>query len=667
MNYEDELERARARRSRKRQNQDSSYRNDESTSYRSSREEPAYGSTVYRSGGDSSSHRPRGQERASSRETEKWSSSAEPGSRASRMNGTGGGRGPSGNRKRKKPMPKKKKIIIGVIVGMMLLVAVPVLAVLGYIRYNFGKLNSGIDFNTHEVQNLEIPQEARERMEKGFWTVAVFGVDSRDNSLGSGNQSDVIMIVNLNRETGEIQMVSVFRDTYLNINDKNTYNKINAAYAQGGPEQAVKALNKNLDLNITHYATFNWKAVATAINILGGIDVDISKTEFYYINAFITDTVKGTGLGSVQLKKAGVNHLDGVQAVAYARLRLMDNDYARTERQRLVVEKAFEKAKKADLATLNSLVGNMFAMTKSNIDELDILRMAKDVSKYHFGETSGFPAARDEKKIKIGSRYSDCVIPQTLESNVVSLHKFLYGVEDYTPTSTVKTISKKVSDISGLYKAGKEVGHVDTDKGYIPKSTTAAAVTTTAEENESDQSSEGESSSGESTVETSEGESGSMVPGESSSGATGGVNAGGWESMPTDNSGYPIVPTQPSYPYPTEQTTSEADRPKSPADMATMQTTEGFGPGSETTAGRIPEATTAPGSGPASGATQPSSNSSVIVSPTTEAPTSPAPYTAPTTAPATAPTTAPVSPAATPTTGAPLSPGDNSGPAGLGM
>ena len=143
-----------------------------------------------------------------------------------------------------------------------------------------------------------------------------------------------------------------------------------ADYTEGGPEQALKALNKNLDLNITDYATFNWKAVATAINILGGVDIDISKTEYYYMNAFITETVKGTGIGSVQLKDGpGTYHLDGVQAVAYGRLRLMDSDYARTERQRIIIQKAFEKAKKADLATLNSLVGNMCAMCATNINE----------------------------------------------------------------------------------------------------------------------------------------------------------------------------------------------------------------------------------------------------------------------------------------------------------
>ena len=103
----------------------------------------------------------------------------------------------------------------------------------------------------------------------------------------------MIVIANIDRKTGEIKLVSVYRDTYLNINDRNAYNKINAAYAEGGPQQAIKAINKNLDLNITQYVTFNWKAVATGINISGGVDIEISKAEHYYINAFITETVKG--------------------------------------------------------------------------------------------------------------------------------------------------------------------------------------------------------------------------------------------------------------------------------------------------------------------------------------------------------------------------------------
>lgn len=688
MNYEDELERAKARRSRKRQNQNGSsedtYRDSdyESTTYRNSRSDEDHGdrssrrSTGTPSGGDAdydraSSDRERSEsyDRASRRsgrpdaskalntgasrstkKTETWSGSAEPGSRASRMGGSSSGYGKGGGRKKK--AGRTKKIIIGVIVGILAVVLALGIGAYAYIRYNFGRLQTDKDFEKSEVQNINIPEADRQRMEKGYWTIAVFGVDSRDDSLGSGNQSDVIMIVNLNRETGEIQLVSVFRDTYLNINDKNTYNKINAAYAQGGPTQAVKAINKNLDLNITHYATFNWKAVATAINILGGIDVDISKSEFYYINAFITETVKGTGIGSVQLKSAGLNHLDGVQAVAYARLRLMDTDYARTERQRLVVEKAFEKAKSANLATLNSLVGNMFAMTMTNINELDILPMVTDVNKYHLGETSGFPAARDEKKIKIGSRAADCVIPQTLESNVKSLHKFLFGVEDYTPTSTVQTISKKISDVSGLYNAGKEIDHVPTDQGYVPKRTTAAATAAaTTEEEETVESSEGETSAADSTVESSTDIFGNVIPGESSSAVPSGP-----ADASTDANGYPVAPTNPSYGYPTEPSTNESRRPSSPADMATMETTEGFGPGSEPTTApvTIPEATTASPVTPGS-----ESSSSIIVPSTTEQNTQN--YNSPAQS-----TTAPVSPAASataaPTTGA-LSPGNTQGPA----
>lgn len=195
-----------------------------------------------------------------------------------------------------------------------------------------------------QVQNKDLDVATKEKL-KGYWTIAVFGVDARDNAIERGTNSDVNIICNINLETGEIKLVSLFRDTYLNISKDGSYNKFNQAYFVGGPEQAMAALNRNLDLNITDYMTFNWKAVADAINILGGVDVELSKAEFYYINSFITETVKATGVGSTQLKHAGMNHLDGVQAVAYGRLRLMDTDFARTERQRKVIKLAFEKAK----------------------------------------------------------------------------------------------------------------------------------------------------------------------------------------------------------------------------------------------------------------------------------------------------------------------------------
>ena len=228
--------------------------------------------------------------------------------------------------------------------------------------------------------------------------------------------------------------------------------------------------------------TFNWNAVANGINVLGGIDMNISKAEFYYINSFITETVKGTGIGSHQLTHAGENHLDGVQAVAYGRLRLMDTDYARTERQRKVVEAAFKKAIKADLKTLNSLVGAVLPQVSTCIDVNDIFGMIKNVTKYHIGDTMGFPAARGEASIP---KKGACVIPQTLESNVVALHQFLYGEENYAPSKAVKEISAKIASDTGMYKAGTAVNHVSTDNGVIPSSKAPAKTTEESDEKES--------------------------------------------------------------------------------------------------------------------------------------------------------------------------------------
>ena len=186
------------------------------------------------------------------------------------------------------------------------------------------------------------------------------------------------MLCSIHRKTGEIRLLSVFRDTYLRIDQKEDFDKINEAYFLGGPEQAIKALEDNLDLQIDDYATFNWKAVVDAINVLGGVDIDITDKEFAYINSFITETVNSTGVGSYQLEHSGMNHLDGVQAVAYARLRLMDTDFNRTERQRKVLGQAMEKAKNSDLKTLTTLIGTVYPQTKTSIGVDNLAGMAKN-------------------------------------------------------------------------------------------------------------------------------------------------------------------------------------------------------------------------------------------------------------------------------------------------
>lgn len=281
-----------------------------------------------------------------------------------------------------------------------------------------------------------------------YWTVAVFGVDSRDGNLGAGALSDVIMLASINRKTGDVNLTSVYRDTYLQIDDEGKYHKINEAYFKGGPKQALATLNRNFDLDIDDYVTFNWKAVAEGLNVLGGVDLDISDKEFAYINAFITETVQGTGLGSVQLEHSGMNHLDGVQAVAYARLRLMDTDFNRTARQRKVLELAMQKAKAASKKTLAATAMTVMPDIQTSIGADDILNIAKTVKKYNIQNAVGFPFSRDTTNVG----KMNVVVPATLVSNVAQLHPFLYGDDaaGYTPSAKVQEISAHIQKKTGI-------------------------------------------------------------------------------------------------------------------------------------------------------------------------------------------------------------------------
>ncbi len=350
--------------------------------------------------------------------------------------------------------------------------------------------------------------------ESGYYTVAVFGVDSRDGNLKKGALADVNMLANINKATGEITLVSIYRDNYTEIDGKGTYHKLNEAYFRGGPEQAIAALERNLDIKIDDYATFNWKAVVDTINLLGGVDIEITDAEFKYINGFITETVESTGVGSVHLQSSGMQHLDGVQAVAYARLRLMDTDFNRTERQRKVVSLAFEKAKKADFGTLNHILLTVLPQISTSVGMNDAIPFAKNVSKYHLGDTAGFPF---EKTTKVVNK-RDYVIPVSLKNNVIALHQFLFG-EDfaYTPSAQLKEISAQIIADTGVGNDGEENINVkadDASKQGIgnksePKTTAEAQSTANTEAEsttvpESSSSTEAETENKQSETETTE-------------------------------------------------------------------------------------------------------------------------------------------------------------------
>lgn len=349
---------------------------------------------------------------------------------------------------------------------LLCVAAVIICVLLSAAAYVYAKWNK-IDTQQINAEDLIINQEVQEVKQNsdidlgdGYTNVALFGVDSRDGNLGKGNRTDCIIIASLNNETKEIKMVSVYRDTLLDLSE-GTYQKCNAAYSYGGPVTAINMLNMNLDLDIQDYITVDFGAIADAIDLLGGVEIDVKEEELQYINKYIPETANSADKSAVLLDHAGLQLLDGAQATTYARIRsTAGGDFTRTERQRLVIEKMFEKALQADLGTINEIIDAVFPQVSTSFTLQEILMYASAYSQYTLGDNIGFPIDQTTDTL---SGLGSIVIPQDLVSNVTQLHEFLFGTTDYTPSSTVQTINANI--ISTVNSAGT-ASSSDSDEEY---------------------------------------------------------------------------------------------------------------------------------------------------------------------------------------------------------
>ncbi len=298
---------------------------------------------------------------------------------------------------------------------------------------------------TPEIDEKKIViNEMDESVGEGYTNFVLFGGDSRSGEVTKNLNTDTIIIVSLNNKTKEIKMVSVYRDTLLDLSN-GKIQKCNSAYSRGGAMQAINMLNMNLDLNIKKYVTVDFSAVVDLVDMVGGIEVDVKEKEWKEVNKYLYETAGVAGKTPRPLTHAGVQKLDGVQATTYARIRKnVGDDFARTERQRLVIQKVVEKAMKSDLATINKIVNELFPRIATNFTLTEVLSYAKDFKKYKFTETSGFPFEQSTGTIR--GRGSS-VFTTNLKKNVSMLHEFLYGTEGYEPSSTVARISANIAEI----------------------------------------------------------------------------------------------------------------------------------------------------------------------------------------------------------------------------
>ena len=359
----------------------------------------------------------------------------------------------------RKPKSKKKKILF----------AVEIIVLLVFIGglYVYGQLNSKLDKIQQPVldeSKIKVNQEVQDSIDSetssltGYTTYALFGIDHRDkNAALGGENSDTIIIASVNNDTKDVKLVSVYRDTLLNMgfSDKETYSKANAAYAYGEAEQAITMLNTNLDLNISDYATVNFNALTTIIDDLGGLDMDMSYAEIVHMNNYCVETAEETDKDYTpielperpeDIEKVQYHyHLNGVQATSYCRIRYTASlDMGRTERQRRVIQMIVSKAKSAGLSTIFKIMDDVFPMVTTSMDKTEILQMLPTLIGYSVDDTTGFPSSFKFSNVK-----GSVIVPTTLESNVIELHKFLYGDENYTPSATVLANSQRILEIVG--------------------------------------------------------------------------------------------------------------------------------------------------------------------------------------------------------------------------
>ena len=350
-------------------------------------------------------------------------------------------------RKREKNKERKNnsilKTILKVILTIVILIILLIVAAVGgaywYVNDKLSKMQQ-VEIKEEE---LDIDEQVEENL-TGYRNIAIFGIDSSDSDFGKGNRSDCIIIASINNATKEVKLASVYRDTYMQIEGYGL-DKITHAYSYGEAPLALSTLNTNLDLNIKEFVTVNFDSVAEAIDLLGGVDIEITSAELKYINSYIKATSFSTGISSSKVTNTGMQTLNGVQAVAYGRIRYTEGgDYKRAERMRDVIEAMLKKLQTKSVTEINDLLNQILPKVYTNIEPSSIISEIPKITRYRITESIGWPY--ETRGITLDRWYG---IPVTLESNVQKMHLELFDEPDYIVSDTVKNISNKIANKTG--------------------------------------------------------------------------------------------------------------------------------------------------------------------------------------------------------------------------
>ena len=350
------------------------------------------------------------------------------------------------NNKDENKKNKALKIIEIIVLVMCIICLIVYIAITTYINKKISKIQ--INSITNDTNELGINNQNMTNQMSKYRNIAILGIDSQYEGYDTDFRTDCIMVASINTENNDVQLYSIYRDTYVEIeeNKEKKLDKINHAY-YGGVENTLKAINTNLDLNVTEYVMADFNAVADLVEAVGGVEIEVDSDELKYINSYIRDVANVTGKLAKTISNTGVQKLNGVQAVAYCRIRYTEGgDYKRTERMREVLQKVIIKIKELNLVEINNLLDTILPEIRTNISASEIKSLIPKVISFYMNPTFGWPYTTEGVWMR-----NDFFGPAaTLESNVKKLHEEVYGQENYEVPKNIKEISNRIVEETGV-------------------------------------------------------------------------------------------------------------------------------------------------------------------------------------------------------------------------
>lgn len=364
---------------------------------------------------------------------------------------------------RKYKKMRRRKIIFGIEITVLLILS-GILFVYAWINRSMDKMNqdtldsSQIQINSEVKANTDLSQMS------GTQVIALVGVDARGvegSELAESMNSDTIILCCIDHDKQEIRMVSIMRDTWMNMakytDEYYEFDKANSAYNRGGPESMLSMLNTNLDFALTDYVTVNFKALADAIDVLGGLDIEMTNAECVHANNYNREVSEAQGVEYEAIPYdedlgddySEVRHVSGALATSYARIRYGGGDDAkRTSRQRIVINLMVQKLKQ-NPTKIPEILDKVMGNVSTSLTKNEILELGMHAVTYTMGTSYAYPFQLCYGENVVNALGEDVVIPVTLEFNVRELHEYLYPGLSYELSAAVTEYSDYIARKSG--------------------------------------------------------------------------------------------------------------------------------------------------------------------------------------------------------------------------